>query len=499
MPTSLFPIEPITLTEILERRAAMDPDRLAFAEEERRLTYAALLDDATTLAGRLAASGIRSGDRVALYLPAGLEFVRAFWALQLLGATSCALNPQTPYETARNRAARVRPAAILTPDSLAALPSPVPFPRDTAGPEDIAVLQPTSGTSGESRAAMIRHRNLLACLRGGVEALNLGPHDVFVGWVPPWHDLGLVRFVIGSVYYGAPCHIVNPAIATIPRWFQTMAGVRGTVTGAPDFAYRLATRMVPPGLDLSSLRNATNGGEPVRLSTIRAFEERFASKAILPGYGLAEGTLGVTCNRPGQPLRVDERGNVSCGTPLPDVEVRIAEDGEILTRGALVFAGYFDAEELNREILRDGWLHTGDTGYVEDGQLYVLGRKRALLKRGGAALAPRELEEIAHEVAGVKVAAAVSVEAEGATEEIVVAVEADGDPAEIAREVSSAIQRALGFSPERVVVVASRAIPRTWNGKIRHAALREALANGTVQPVTSSTMRGDSSSGLSST
>ena len=496
MKQPLFDNQPATLGEILQRRAGADPERLAFAAEDGRLTCRELLEEATTLAGRLAASGVEGGDRVALYLPAGLDFVRAFWAVQLLGATSCALNPNTPFETVRRRAARVRPAAILTLDALRELPAAAPFRRDTAVPDDLAVLQPTSGTSGESRAAMIRHRNLEASLRSGAEGVDFGPHDVFVAWVPPWHDLGLVRFVIGSVYYGAPCHIVSPAITTIPRWLSTVAAVGGTVTGAPDFAYRLAVRMVPPGLDLGSLRFATNGGEPVRRSTIGAFAERFGTSACLPGYGLAEATLGVTCVRPGQPLRFDERGNVSCGVPFPDVEVRTADDGEILVKGPAVFAGYFDAEALNAEVLRDGWLHTGDTGYLAGGELYVLGRKRALLKRGGAALAPRELEEAAHEVEGVKVAAAVSIAA-ASTEEIIVVVEAEGDPAWISREVARAIQRALGFAPERVLVVAPRTIPRTWNGKIRHAALREAVAAGTLQPL-SSTMRAESSSGVAS-
>jgi long-chain acyl-CoA synthetase len=193
----------------------------------------------------------------------------------------------------------------------------------------------------------------------------------------------------------------------------------------------------------------------------------------------------VTSAVAGEPLRVDERGNVSCGRVLPEVELRIADDGEILVRGPLVFAGYFEAEELNREILRDGWLHTGDVGHLDgDGHLFVLGRKRALLKRGGAALAPRELEEAAQQVPGVRLAAAVGLppKSESSTEEIVVAIETDPDvaPGEVVRAVSDAVLRALGFAPEQVVILAPRTLPRTWNGKIRHAALRDALADGTL-------------------
>jgi acyl-CoA synthetase (AMP-forming)/AMP-acid ligase II len=359
----------------------------------------------------------------------------------------------------------------------AALPPP-------SKPQDVAVLQPTSGTSGESRTAMIRHRNILASVRGAVEALGFGPHDVFVAWVPPWHDLGLVRFMVGSVYFGAPCHIVQPAISTIPEWLATISRVRGTVTGAPDFAWRLAARLVDPKtVDLSSLKDATNGGEPVRLSTVTAFEQTFGLRNVMrPGYGLAEATLGVTVLRRGEPVRVDPRGNVSNGTALPEVEIRIDPDGEILVRGGLVFAGYFDAEEATNAILRDGWLHTGDIGHLDDdGHLYVLGRKRAMLKRGGAILAPRELEEAAQEVDAVKIAAAVGLPTDEGTEEVVVVVEveADEDATRVAADVAQSIKRALGFAPERVVVLRPRSIPRTYNGKLRHDALRNALASGT--------------------
>ncbi|HKR65177.1 MAG TPA: class I adenylate-forming enzyme family protein, partial [Thermoanaerobaculia bacterium] len=413
------------LPDILRFRAQSDPDRVAFAEGDARLTYAQLFDDASALAAGLAEKGARPGDRIAISMAAGLDFARVFWAIQLLGATSCALNPYVPAATLSRRAERVRASLLVTgvndiPQSSRALP------RAEPEPDSIAILQPTSGTSGESRAAMIRHSNVITCLGSATSILHFGPHDVFVAWVPPWHDLGLIRFMIGTVFWGARTHIVQPAIQTIPEWLQTMSRERATVTGAPDFAWRLASRFVDPRtVDLTSLRDATNGGEPVRASTVEMFENTFGlSGAMLPGYGLAEITLGATCLLPGEPHRTDDRGNVSCGRALPHVELRIADDGEILLRGPLVFAGYFDAEEATRETLRDGWLHTGDVGHLDsDGHLYILGRKRAMLKRGGAVLAPRELEEAAQQVEGVKIAAAIGMATERGTEEIVVAIE----------------------------------------------------------------------------
>lgn len=504
----LSPLEPgiRTLDAALASRADAAPEELAFAAGKERLGYGRLRAEAEALAAGLAGLGVRRGDRVVLLLPAGLDFIRAFFALQRLAAVPCALDPSLAPATAARRAARVRPALVLAGDrfaeacaaaglrgvSLGEVPRSGPLEESGPGEDDVAYLQPTSGTSGEPRAAVVLQRNAIASLRTSRDWLGLGASDVLVCWVPPWHDLGLVRFVLGPVYFGAPCHLVPPAIRTLPLWLRTASEVRATVLGAPDFAWRLAARLVDPeGLDLSSVRYATNGGEPVRQSTILAFERRFGVPGMIrPGYGLAEATLGVTGLLPGEPLRVDSRGNVSCGRPLQGTEVRIDRlgeiPGEILVRGPSVFAGYFDAEEATRETLRDGWLHTGDVGRLDDdGHLYVLGRKRALLKRGGAPLAPRELEEAAEGVSGVKVAAAVGLPpaADAATEEIVLALEADpaAEPPRLARAVSAAVEEALGFAPDGVLVLAPRTIPRTPNGKVRHAVLRNAILAGDLE------------------
>lgn len=498
---------PTTLSELLIARGQSEGDRLAFAERGVGITYRELLDEATEIASGLYERGIRPHDRVALSLHAGLDFVRVFWALQLLGAVTCALNPYTPPASVLRRAMRVRPRLLITHDEaliaeaakadvetclLRDLPrSTTPLPPNGVDPEDIAVLQTTSGTSGEPRAAMIRHRNVMICIAGAINSLNFSSADVLVAWVPPWHDLGLIRFVIGTLYFGGSCHIVQPAIQTIPEWLKTIETARGTITGAPDFAYRLAARLVDPKtVDLSSLRDATNGGEPVRLSTVEVFEETFNTPGVMkPGYGLAEATLGVTCMRPGEERRIDARGNVSNGRPLADVELRIdgeeGEPGEIVVGGPLVFAGYFEAEEATNATLRDGWLYTGDIGQVDaDGHLYILGRKRAMLKRGGAVIAPRELEEAAQHVAGVKIACATGVSKGDATEDIVVAVEVDekDDIARITREVAESVRAALGFAPERVIAMKRNTIPRTYNGKLRHDALRKGLLEGTLEP-----------------
>jgi fatty-acyl-CoA synthase len=477
----------VVVRDALLHRAEADPGLLAYSFQDAQLTYAELAERATARASALQARGIASGDRIALAMSVAIPFVEVYWALQLIGAVPCVFNPFVPSQTLARRIAQIRPQLVLTDEVVHETGSAGSEPIEPdIGPEDLAFLQLTSGTSGAPRASMLLHRNVMSYLRasGG----RVVPGDVFVDWVPPWHDLGLVLFIIGPAYYGVTCHIVEPGVSTIPEWLATISRVRGTLSGAPDFAFRLAARMVDPtAVDVTSLRFVTSGGEPVRWSSIEAFEERFGVPGtVMPGYGLGEATLGVTTHIPGEPRPLDERGNVSCGKPRYELEVRAGDSidnpADIIVRGDGVFAGYFDAPEETNRVLRDGWLHTGDTGYFDaDGNLYVLGRREGMIKRAGGLVAPRELEEAAQRCDGVRLAAAISVPAtSGNGDVIVVAVEADADDQRsadrIAGEVSREIVAALGFAPGRVSVLPRRTIPRTENGKIRHGELRALLS-----------------------
>lgn len=478
-----------TLSDVLATRAAAHGGTLAYDDGRDAITFGDLAERAAARAEAMTHDGVRRGDRVAIAMAAGIPFAEVFWALQALGAVPCAVNPHLTEAAFARRIALLRPrlvvddaaAAAMVTATRAAIPGPA-----GAEPEDLAFVQLTSGTSGEPRGALVTQRNVLAMLASFAEQGHVVPGDVMVAWVPPWHDLGLVRFVIGAVYHAAPCHIVAPAIATIPTWLQKISQVGATVSGAPDFAYRLATRMVDPAsVDLGTLRDMSNGGEPVRWSTIEAFERRFGVPGVvLPGYGLAEATLGVAGHLPGEPIPVDERGNVSCGRPLPGFDMRAgaswAEPDEILVRGDAVFAGYLDAPDDTAERLRDGWLHTGDSGYVDrEGRLYVLGRRAGMIKRAGTAVAPRELEEAAQRAPEVRIAAALGVHDAARDREVIVvvveAVAAEEEGDRIAAEVSRHVVDVMGFAPDRVMVVAPRTIPRTENGKLRHALLRAAI------------------------
>ena len=475
-----------TLRDLLLSRANEMPSSSAFVAGRQELTFGELAERAAARAGSLRASGVRPRDRVAVTMSTGLRFVEVFWGLQMLGACPCVLNPSAAPESLARRTALIRPRLVVTDELAAEMRASSPPPPAEIGPDDLAFLQLTSGTSGEPRASMILHRNVVSYLATArTDSEVLSPSDVLVCWVPPWHDLGLVRFIIGSVYVGAQCHIVEPSVRTIPEWLRTTSEVGGTYTAAPDFAIRLAARIVAPeSVQLPSLRFLKSGGEPVRWSTIEAFEQRFGlSGVVVPGYGLGEATLGVSEHIPGDEVPVDAHGTVSCGLPDRAVDVRAGEGpdapAEILVKGERVFAGYFDAPEETARVLRDGWLHTGDSGYLDpEGRLFVLGRREGMIKRAGAVVSPRELEEPAQSVQGVRIAAATSVSDASDGETVVVALEIDGPEdrqEEIVAGVMRRVTQAAGFAPGEIVVLPRRMIPRTENGKIRHGKLREVL------------------------
>jgi fatty-acyl-CoA synthase len=510
-----------TILDVLRARGSDTSSALAYSVDGDAITYGRLLNDVLKLAGVLAARGVRRGDRCALILPTSLDFIRAVYAVQAVGAAPVAINAAAPFEVMRRRIQVVDAhVAIASRDSVAALRlgisasrcqfeefdrlmAAVPSPAAALTgplPEDPAFLQLTSGTTGEPRAAVISHRSLLASLSASRSRLAIGADDVLATWVPLHHDLGLVRFVFGALFFGCASHLVAPAIQNLGPWLRTIAQVRATITGSPDFGYRLATRLVDPrGLDLTSLRYATNGGEPVRRSTIEAFESRFGlSGVVRPAYGLAEATLGVASLGPGEPLRVDADGTVSCGRPFDGIVVRIADDedrdlplghaGEILVRGETLFDGYFADELMTREALRGGWLHTGDAGALDhDGHLYVKGRSRALIKRGGATIAPREIEEVVDGIDGVRLSAAVGIAGApmSATEEIVIVAELQRPGAvshatrrDLMVRIEQAVIQAVGTRPGQVLLVAARSIPRTPSGKTRYDALRRLVVAG---------------------
>jgi len=494
-----------TVFDRLVANATDRPDASAFTIHSHggitHLTFGELYARVLALAHGLVSHGIGAGDPVALALTTSPALVALVYAVQSLRAVPMIVNPSLPAAAIARRVAQVHAKLLVAEALVETLSQPssdaVMPPRPTRPvPEDLAFLQLTSGTSGDSRAAAISHRALAIYLgwEGSGHRLGLTQRDVLVSWLPLHHDLGLVRFLFMPVWYGQHVHLLPPAIASLGLWLQTLTATKATVTSAPDFAYRIAARAVSPvGIDLAHLRLATNGGEPVRATSIAAFEARFSCPGVVsPGYGLAEATLGVSATAPGDALIVDARGHVGCGKVVPGLTLRVVRDGvevpagevgELETAGTHLFEGYYDPASPGRfdrsSFTADGWLKTGDTGYIDaHGNVFALGRTRAMVKQAGALIAPREVEEVVDRIAGVRLSAAIGLPNDiTQAEELVLVVEARDEPPEdgLAVAIQAVVRAEVGVVPGRILLVPPKTIPLTANGKLRHAVLRQQL------------------------
>jgi acyl-CoA synthetase (AMP-forming)/AMP-acid ligase II len=332
----------------------------------------------------------------------------------------------------------------------------------------------------------------------------------------------------GSLYFGIPVTILSPLafLARPSRWLWAIHAHRGTISPAPNFAFDLCTRKIPDtelqGLDLSCWRLALNGSEAVSAETIEAFSRRFAAygfpgTAMSPVYGLAEASVGLTMSPLGRPPRVDtlsrgafERAReihparfddphplrfVSCGRPLDDPEVRIVDEvgrslgeraeGRILFRGPSVTNGYFRNEEATQAARVNDWFDSGDRGYWADGDLFVTGREKDMVKRAGRNIAPQDAEEIVAAIEGVRkgcVAVFGAYDPAAGTERLVIVAETRiSDPAgrdRLRAEIGARVTDALGVPPDHVVLAPPGAVLKTSSGKIRRTATREAYRRG---------------------
>ena len=278
---------------------------------------------------------------------------------------------------------------------------------------------------------MLSHANLLANIRAIGRAVEASSADVFVSWLPLYHDMGLIGAWLGSLYYGAPLYAMSPLsfLARPQSWLWAIHRFRGTLSAAPNFAFELCLNKIDDsdlrGLDLSSLRFIGNGAEPVSVATLRRFIARFGTYGFRPGamapvYGLAENALVVTLPPPGRPPRIDRVDRsalsaraiaeparpddlnaieiVACGQPIPDHEIRIIDDmgrelgerreGRLEFRGPSATSGYFENAAKTRELFHDGWLDTGDRAYMAGGDLFITGRIKDVIIRGRPRSAP---------------------------------------------------------------------------------------------------------------
>jgi amino acid adenylation domain-containing protein/non-ribosomal peptide synthase protein (TIGR01720 family) len=562
-----------TISEILEKRATEQGERpayvfLSYGEggmAEERLTYAELDSRARAIGASLQAAGA-GGERVALLLPPGPDFIASFFGCLYAGAVAVPALPARrlgtdPRLSAICRDARPR-VVLAAADKLTALDSAAagipelsaalrmaPAPQEATGaadwrrpesrPESLAFLQYTSGSSSSPKGVMVSHGNLLhnEGLIGHTFAQSAG--SVVLGWLPLYHDMGLIGTVLQPLYTGAVSYLMTPGafLQRPARWLEAISRYRATTSGGPNFAYELCVRKVGAAereaLDLSSWEVAFNGAEPVRAGTLRRFATAFApcgfrAAAFRPCYGLAEATLLVSgWRQEGEEPRVRvldaealerhetvdagdaarSRELVSCGAGMQTVLAVDPESGEpcppgrigeIWVAGPSVAQGYWQRPEETAATfgarLADGtgpFLRTGDLGFVAEGELFLTGRLKDLIILRGRNHYPQDLEltaERGHDGLRVGGGAAFSVDMAGTGEERLVIVHEVERHAlariegETIEEIAAAVRRAVAEEHEvsvaEVVLIRPETLPRTSSGKVRRSACRDLYLQG---------------------
>ena len=390
--------------------------------------------------------------------------------------------------------------------------------------DDVAFVQFTSGSTSSPKGVALSHANVSANITAFAGPMGVGKRsdDVGVSWLPLNHDMGLVGMVLGAVYTKCPCVVMPPQmfVKRPAEWLRAITRHRGTISFAPNFAYDLCVRRVKDlsGIDLSGWRVAGCGAEPIHPPTLAAFAEKFApagfrETSFLTCYGLAEHVLAATFPPRGRRLRTDEvvaddliaqriaipyagEGSsvslVSCGAPLPGHHLQIAgEDGqpvaerhvgEILLRGPSVMLGYYKQDELTAQAVREGWLHTGDLGYLSGGELFVCGRTKDLIIVHGRKYHPQDLEWAVDGLAGVRRGRVVAFGSttSGRADRVVIVVEPSGTVSAdtLTESIRRRVSDLFGLYVDEVALVSSGMVGRTTSGKVQRAATKARYERG---------------------
>jgi fatty-acyl-CoA synthase len=395
-----------------------------------------------------------------------------------------------------------------------------------AAPADVALVQLTSGTTAQSRGVVIGHDALMAHMESMSQVLVLSPEArTAVSWLPLHHDMGLIGGLLFPLYNEFPVYLLSPLdFRTRPfAWLETLSEVHAGITAAPPSAYSIAARFAERAeaakLDFGRLECAMVGAEPISPRVLRAFSSAFAAcgfrpEAFFPVYGLAEATVAVSFPRVLAPTQIDpvsrvalERDGiarpdsddadrvefVAVGGAIPGSEIRIVDGrnmavgdrvvGDIQVRSNSLMRGYFDDPAATEEVLSGGWLRTGDLGYLASGTLFVSGRRKEIIIKGGHNISPHAIEEVVSDVEGVRsgCVAALGVRSpELETEEVWVVAETRLEESEH-RTLSHRIRDALkarGIAVDQIRLVAPGTLPKTTSGKIQRARVREEITGG---------------------
>ena len=402
--------------------------------------------------------------------------------------------------------------------------------RPAIGAEDLALVQFSSGTTVDPKPVALSHRALVtqARLLNGLWPDRPGVAHSGVSWLPLYHDMGLIGCVLPALERPAPLTLLAPEdfVARPASWLRALSRYGATVSAAPNFAYALCTRKVRDeemeGVDLSRWEIAINGAETVVPEVVRAFASRFArwgfhEQAITPVYGLSESALAVTFSEPSRPFRScrfdraalasghavpDSRGVeiVALGRPLRGFELAVGDErggtleegrvGRVRVRGPSLMRGYLHRPEATAEAIRDGWLETGDLGFVREGELYLVGRDKDILIVNGRNHAPDPFERSVAGVRGARPGCAVAVafHPESAeTEEVLLLIEAaagasDEERAALPERCAERALAATGVRPSAVVVLEPGTLPRTSSGKLRRQEALRRFLEGRLDP-----------------
>jgi acyl-CoA synthetase (AMP-forming)/AMP-acid ligase II len=530
------PGEPVFWVESLEH----DPIEVRGVEFLDRTERAAL---------GLRRFGLDRKGRVLLVLPTSPDFVFLFWGSLLAAATPVPVYPPAGLhqlaaftsglvrKIAMSKAklvvvpellrslleldgdGRLAGARIVTPEEIWA--ADVSGERLPAPPKegDLALIQFSSGSTGEQRGVCLTHANILANARAFVARLQVQPGDRCVTWLPMYHDMGLIGTMMGAILTGLSLVLIPPTdfLRKPGFWLRIVGKYRATISVAPHFAFNLCVRKVHPedlaGVDLSCLRVILNGAEPIQPGGVSAFQKLYRPLGLKPGvvtpcYGLAEATLAATMAPFGRKLVLSQPGPqqngrapraktrlpagkmVSVGPPVQSMEIRVVGEngraarprsvGEIQIRGDSVCKGYLNPRGMKRATDANGWLATGDLGFFDGGELYVTGRLKDLIIIGGRNVYPQEVEEVAGKIPGFRpgrVAAFGIVEPERGTEVLVIVAETAEMPATEATVAVAQLRQQLlnrfAVVPYDTVLVRNGAIPRTTSGKLRRLQTRE--------------------------
>jgi fatty-acyl-CoA synthase len=539
-------------SQLLEQLAGSERDAHRYRDNGSvaELTYGELIVEADRLARGMHGLGVRRGDRVGLVLHRAQDFVPAFLGCARAGFIAVPLYPPltlgqlASWRETTGRMLATAGANLLLADppvaytlralrdevpsmrevvSMAELPEGGELPLGRVSDGDVVFLQFTSGSTSAPRGVRVTHGSLWANAHAiMVDGLRASSDDRGVCWLPLYHDMGLIGFVMAPLVTRTPVTFLSTLdfLKQPELWVRTLSEDRGTISFGANFGYALTARRTAStdGLDLSAVRVLGCGAEPIQPDAIDSFFERFAEaglkrRAFLSCYGLAETTLAVTFAGMDDEIKVDQLELeaeptdedasglhrlehrvpvVSCGRPLPRHQVSILGEhgeplpegrvGEVFVEGPSVTGGYWNDKEATNGVFVDGGVKTGDLGYMLEGELYVTGRLKDTLIVRGRNFDPTPIEVAAGRVRGVRMGnvAAFSVSSD-LTEQIIVAAEyREGEPDTIEPEIIRTVQREVGLTVSEVVLIEAGSLPKTTSGKLQRSATRDQYLEGTL-------------------